>query len=77
MHPVVSRQYSGTQAALCFVQEYMRCFGGLSPVLSNIDHALRLHCASQGINFTQGNSSEHQQSLTIHCIHSVAIRMHV
>ena len=29
-----------------FVQEYMSCFGGLSPVLSNIGHALRLHCGT-------------------------------
>ena len=29
-----------------FVQEHMSCFGGLSPVLSNIGHALRLHCGT-------------------------------
>lgn len=28
------------------VQEYMSCFGGLSPVLSNIGHVLRLHCGT-------------------------------
>ena len=28
------------------VQEYMSCFGGLSLVLSNIGHVLRLHCGT-------------------------------
>lgn len=32
------------QCAFVSLQEYMSCFGGLSPVLSSIGAVLRLHC---------------------------------
>lgn len=38
------------------LQEYMSCFGGLSPVLSNIGHVLRLHCGT--IVCAPGGSSQ-------------------
>lgn len=41
---LVPRIYTELTSLTVPVQEYMSCFGGLSPVLSNIGHVLRLHC---------------------------------